>query len=72
MVLSEATRPTSHMKIKKRCAWKKEHETLTLGKRLRGQPEKKRKKMVGDWRFGGLMVALVISSPSKIRGGRGR
>ena len=45
MVLSEATRPTSHIKIKKRCTWKKGHETLTLGKRLRGQPEKKEEKI---------------------------
>ena len=73
-ILSEATlfmrRPTAHMKIKKRCAWKKEHETLTLGKRLRGQPGKKGGKIglrleIGDLYFGGPALDIVWSLRSK-------
>ena len=52
--------PNSHKKIKKRCAWKKEHETLRLEKGCEGSLRKKEEKglrlEVGDLYFGGRLL----------------
>ena len=72
-ILSEATqftrRPTAHKKIKKRCAWKKEHETLRLEKGCEGSLRKKEEKglrlEVGDLYFGGPALDIVWSLRSK-------